>query len=558
MRTISNLSQNVYDLVVIGGGIYGASVARDAALRGFSVALLEQGDFGNATSANNHKIIHGGLRYLQHADFKRMRESIRERSILMRIAPHLVSPLPFLVPTYKRLLQGKLLMSVALRLNDLISFDRNQGLDPQKRIPRSRIVSATECLQLCPSLDHADLTGGALFFDGQVHNPDRLNLSVLLSAAQAGAALANYTQVNGFLRGGDAIRGVEAIDVLTKRSFTVQARIVVNCSGPWSDHVLQFLGSQKQRTSRKLLKAAVLVTRPLARGVAVGIPGRARYKDRDAVLNKGHRFFFITPWRDTSLIGTFQALYEGDPDYCEVTEVDIQSFLSEVNGALPEAGLTTQDVRFVYRGLLPRAHTNDKSGDAQLAKHYEISDHAAEDGADGLISVMGVKYTTARSVAEEAVDLAAKKLGRKMAKCRTAVTPVHGGAIGCLEQFAAQALEKRPTGISVETLQHLIRTYGSEYPAVLKYCEEDAEWGQLVTDDAPVIKAEILHGVRAEMAQRLSDVVLRRTELGTAGHPGEACLITCAMICARELGWDKKRALREIEEAEMIFHRGCL
>ncbi len=552
-RAVLQLSQKVYDVVIIGGGIYGASVARDAALRGLKVALVEQGDFGSATSANNHKIIHGGLRYLQHADLKRMRESIRERSILFRIAPHLVHPLPFLIPTYGHLLKGKPALWAALKLNDLISFDRNRNLEHQKRIPRGRMLSKAECLQLCPGLAQRGLTGGALYFDGQVYNPDRLNLSLLLSAAGAGADLANYVQVNGFLQEGKTVTGVQAKDVLSGNCLEVRAKIVVNCSGPWTDRVLHLLGNPRHSKRTNLLKAFVLVTRPLVQGIAVGIPGKSQYKDNDAILNKGHRYFFITPWRNTSLIGTFQAPYDGDPDDFEVTEQDVGALIHEVNAAFPGAGLKRQDVYFVYRGLLPAGDMNGKTGDTQPAKEYDIHDHASGDRIQGLVSVIGVKYTTARDVAEKTINLVEKKLEKKATRCQTALIPVLGGAIHGLEEFTTQAFDKKPAGVNAETLRHLLQTYGSQYSEILRYYEENPEWGEPVTNGSPLIKAEVIHGIREEMAQNLGDVIFRRTELGTAGYPGDACLRTCAHIVATELGWNKERTQKELEEVKSVF-----
>ena len=199
LRKLLNLANETYDVLVLGAGIYGISVARDAALRGLRVALIDKGDFGHATSSNHHKIIHGGLRYLQHGDLKRMRESIRERGVLLRIAPHLVRPLPFLLPIYKNSLPGKLLMSMALKLNDLISLDRNVHLDRKQKIPRGRIISSSECLQIWPDIDQRGLTGGAVYFDVQVDNPERLNLALVLSAVRAGAEVANYVEAKGFL-----------------------------------------------------------------------------------------------------------------------------------------------------------------------------------------------------------------------------------------------------------------------------------------------------------------------------------------------------------------------
>lgn len=557
-RAVSQMPQKIYDVAIIGGGIYGASVARDAALRGLTVALVDQGDFGNATSANNHKIIHGGLRYLQHVDLKRMRESIRERSILMRIAPHLVHPLPFLIPTYRYLLPGKLIMAAALKLNDLISYDRNRDLEDQKMIPRSRIISRQDCLRLCPGLDQKDLTGGALFFDGQVHNPDRLTLSVLVSAARAGADLANYAQVTGFLCEGDTITGIQVTDVLSGISIKVRARIVVNCSGPWMNRVHELLGNQRVQRRIRLLKTVVIATRMLVQKVAVGVPSRSRYKDEDAIVRKGHRYFFITPWRNTSLIGTFQAAYDGEPDDFRVSEQDICGLINEINAAYPAAAIKREDVYYVYAGMVPRGEAGSTTDDVQYAKHYRIQNHEYEDGIGGLISVIGVKYTTARDVAQKTVDLVLRKLGRGPVVCQTATTPVPGGAIERLEEFVARELEKGSPRVSPETLGHLIQTYGSEYREILRYSEENQEWGQPVTISSPVTRAEVLHGIREEMAQKLSDVIFRRTELGTTGYPGDSCLNTCATIMAAELRWDEKRKRKELEETSAVYaNRGC-
>ena len=552
-RLVSLLSKTVYDVAVIGGGIHGAWVACDAALRGLSVALVERGDFGGATSANSHKIIHGGLRYLQHGDIGRMRESIRERQTLMRVAPHLVHPFPFLIPTYRDWMQSKLVMAVALKLNDLIAYDCNRSLQPQQYIPRSRLLSKTACLQLCPGLEKTPCTGGALFYDGQVHNPDRLTLSILWSAVSAGAHVANYIRVTGFLHEGNAITGLQAEDMLTGAPVKVRARMVVNCSGPWSDCILGFLNNGKQRASLKLAKAVVLVTRPLLQKIALGVPCRSRYRDDDAVLNKGYRFFFITPWRQTSLIGTFQAPYDGAPDDFKVTEQDIRIFINQVNAAYPAAALTRQDVRFVYGGLLPQADSQSETPDVQYMKQARLCDHEREDGIRGLVSVIGVKYTTARSVAEKTINLVLRKLGKKLVPCRTAVTPVYGGVVGHFEDFVSQAVDKKPPGVGEEVIRHLISTYGAAYQGILHYAEEVSGWSQPVLSTSPVVKAEVIHAVRAEMAQRLSDVIFRRTELGTAGSPGGSCFEACAALMATQLRWNKKRIAREIEAVEAAF-----
>jgi glycerol-3-phosphate dehydrogenase len=547
------LAGKVYDIAVIGGGIYGISVARDAALRGLSVALVDKGDFGSATSSQHQRIIHGGLRYLQHADLRRMRESIRERSILLRIAPHLVHVLPFVIPTYQRLTQRRLLMALALKTNDLIGVDRNRHLEPHKRIPRGRLLSKPECLRICPGLDPEGLTGGALFYDAQVHNTDRLNLSLLFSGVRAGVECVNYVKMVRFLKDGPAIVGMLAQDVFSRSEFPIRARVTVNCAGPWGDRVLQSLADPRAGRPTKLLKAVVLVTRSLMQNVALGIPGRSAHTDRDAVFAKGYRYFFITPERNRSLIGTFQAPYTGDPDDLEVSEVEIRDLISEINSAFPGGLVKREDVYAVLCGLVPGAGPSGVKGQAQLRKHYEIRDHELEDGIQGVLSITGVKYTTARGVAQQTVDLALKKLGRKFVPCQTAERCTLGGRTGSFEAFSAQALKNKPQGVSTETLNHLLQAYGSEYQSILRYCEDDPICRRPVGNDSAIIRAEVVHGVRAEMAQTLNDIVLRRTELGSAGYPGEKCLHTCAEIMARELGWNRKKIFEEVDEAHQAF-----
>ena len=230
-RNIARMSNKTYDLLIVGGGIYGATCAWDAASRGLSVALLDKGDFGSENSSNSQKIIHGGLRYLQHGDFGRMRESIRERTTLMRIAPHLVHPMPCIIPTYGHIM--RFAMPFALKIFNLASFDRNRLNDPQKHIPDARIISKEDCLRLIPGIMANGLAGGLIWHDSQAYNTERLVLSFIRSAEKAGADVANYLEVVGFLMDGNRVTGVKARDILDDHELEFQAKIVLNASGAW-------------------------------------------------------------------------------------------------------------------------------------------------------------------------------------------------------------------------------------------------------------------------------------------------------------------------------------
>ncbi len=534
VRSTHRLSDKVYDIAIIGGGIYGTSIAREAALRGLSVVLVEQADFGSATSANSQRIIHGGLRYLQHGDVRRMRESIHERSTWLRIAPHLVFPMGVLVPTYKRPAHEKSVMAIALKLNDMIGFDRNHHLEPEKKLPPGRMLSPSECLEYCPDFQKDRLNGAALFYDAQARNTERLTLSLLVSAVASGAVVVNYARVIELLTKQNAIQSMAVEDLPSGRVINVRAKQFVNCSGPWTAGILEMAGFVEAPKKRNWLKAVLLLTRQLVKNVAIGVKGRSRYKNSDAIIDKGHRYYFITPWNQNSLIGTLEVPFTGDPSGFQVTEDDICSFIHEINSAYPAGCLTRSDIKRVYGGLVP-ANESESSDSAISAKHYSIEDHSLENGVEGLISVTGVKYTTARHIAEKAVDLVEQKLGKPQTVSLSSVIPVSGGEMKSFDEFLSDELTKRPQGFSHETIRHLIHIYGSEYPRILQYCKQDSEWAEPICGDSPAIKAQILHAVREEMACTLEDILYRRTELGASGEPDEASVNTCADIIAREL-----------------------
>jgi glycerol-3-phosphate dehydrogenase len=306
-RDITRLSKKKYDVLIIGAGIYGAATAWDAASRGLSVALLDKNDFGSKTSFNSQKIIHGGLRYLQHGDFKRVRESACERTSLMRIAPHLVHPMPCLIPIYGQTM--RFIMPLALKTFDLFSYDRNTLKDPQKHIPNSRIVSKAECMQLIPGLMEDGLTGGSIWYDAQAYNTERLVLSFIRSAEKAGADVANYLEVIDFIIDENRIKGIKAKDLLNSEELEIQAEIVVNASGPWIKQISSLLPSSVNPNIRFVKMLIIIVKRIFIQDYAFGIQFRKKFEDKDNIVNKGYRLLFITPWRKYSLVGAAQQRY---------------------------------------------------------------------------------------------------------------------------------------------------------------------------------------------------------------------------------------------------------
>jgi glycerol-3-phosphate dehydrogenase len=306
----------------------------------------------------------------------------------------------------------------------------------------------------------------------------------------------------------------------------------------------------------RFAKAINLITPAFLPAYAVGLPSRRVYRDADAIFDKGTRLLFVTPWRGHSMIGTAYAVYDDTPEKFQVTAQDVQDFLNDLNQAYPSANLQREDVVFVHGGLLPMSGIDRKTGDVQLLKHHRIYDHR-HDGVPGFISVLGVKYTTARYVAERVIDYVLAMWGRKSPPSLSAITPLHGGEI---EQFAVYLhteAARRPHGLEAEAVHRLIYNYGSAYRRVLQYMDPSPTPGKaLLTGQAAVLRAEIRHGIHEEMAQKLSDIVLRRTELGTIGHPGKACLHTCAEVMGAELGWSLARTQQELHDTEVTFTTG--
>ena len=537
-RDLKQLADNAFDVVVVGGGIYGAAAAREAALQGLRTALIDKGDFCGATSANSLKIIHGGLRYLQQADIVRMRESVIERRTMLRIAPHLVHPLPCMMPTHGLALKSKPVMSIGMLMNDVISFDRNVSADPQKFIPPGKTIPRGECLRLLPGLAERDVTGAATWHDAYAHNSERLVVEMVLSAAEHGAVVANYVALTGFLRNEGRVSGIVARDVLTGETLDIRAGVVVNNTGPWVNETLSALGDGAPRVDTHLaLGMNFVTTKQVIQDNAVGLESH--------VDGKPSRLLFFMPWRGKTLAGTYYRMHEGSPDALAVTEDDIAEFLAALNAAYPTAELKREDVALIHAGVLPCRPPAKPGQEPRLARHYRLIDHAAQ-GVEGLVSVLGVKYTTARDVAQRTVAMVCRKLDRSVKGAGSRSTPLPGGDIKRFDTTLSEALSDAPKCLGAEGVRRFVMNYGSRYHNVLGTGAEDQDLLLPVATDAAMLRCEVVYAVREEMAQHLTDVVFRRTDCGSAGLPSDDVLNTCAAVMAAECGWDDARTADEL------------
>ena len=539
-RDLRQLADTKFDVIVVGAGFYGVTTAWDAAARGLSVAIIDKDDFGAATSFNNLKTLHGGLRSLQAFNFPQMRLFIRERRALARILPHLVRPLPFVVPTTRDPRRSALAMRVALAISDAVARDRNEGLaDPGTHLPASTIVSKDEALRLNPVIAPEGVTGGAVWYDYQMLSTDRVTLSFLLSAVEAGARAANYVQVNRFLQQNGRVTGVKVEDKFTNETFAIRGKVVVNAAGPWAASLLSGLPSAVQGAPPpRLSRAMNVITRKVVNDHACG--GMA-----------GGRYLFMIPWRDVSMLGTSHDAHEGPPDELTVSRWDLEAFLKDAREAFPHANLTAADVRLIHRGLLPMV--SGEGSNVRLVKESRVIDHSRH-GLQGLISMFGVRYTTARHTAQQAVDAVFRVLGHETPPpCRTAETPLTGGSINRMDNFLRAVAQRDVEGIPAPTLKRIAATYGTGYDRVLQVARDLPALSRPLGSHCDVIGAEILYAAREEMALKLSDALVRRTEAGAAGHPGADAVERAAAIMGRAHAWDEWRTRNEISEVESFF-----
>jgi glycerol-3-phosphate dehydrogenase len=400
-RDLARLAADTFDVLVIGGGIYGLTIAYDAAQRGLTVALVERHDFGSGNTFNHLRTIHGGLRYLQTLDLGRARESIRERRTLARIAPWALAVTPFVLPLTHSLMKGRLAMRAGFALDALVSLGRNDGVPDDLRLPHGYLLGPNEAVQRYPELAGTEMTGAAVWHDYLTSEPERLTFSWAIGAAIQGAALANYVEARALTSAAGVVTGARVVDRLTDCTFDITARTVVNATG---SRLNLLLAPQGAEVLVPLMRAMNLVSARPAPGAALG--GRSR----------SGRNLFLVPWRGRALFGTWESPFTVGPDDEGVRPEDVGSFVSELNEAFPSFRLTESDITLVHHGVVPALVSMEF--DPELDGRELIFEHRAE-GFDGAISVAGTKYTTARAVAEHVVDRLYPHLARPFVESRS-------------------------------------------------------------------------------------------------------------------------------------------
>jgi glycerol-3-phosphate dehydrogenase len=530
-RDLGQLTGDAFDVLIVGGGIYGLTAAYEAAQRGLRVALVERRDFGSGTSFNHHKTLHGGLRYLQAADIRRMRESIAERRAFARIAPQLISPQAFVTPTWPRLARSRIAMRMAFVADGALAVNRNSSVAESHHLPPGRVLSRDEFLAMVPGAQELPVTGGALWHDYKTDEGDRLTLAFALGAARFGAVLANYADAFEPIRDGTRIAGMKVRDAATGDIIDVRARVTVNAAGADAARVMAAFGA---RRVFPLVKAMNVVTMRQASGPAVALPAR------------DGRLLVALPWRGRLTIGTSHGLQLSGADDTLVKVGEVSAFLAEINAAFPWLALSLGDISLVHRGVVPAVVREGKP--PALLDRAELRDHA-KDGIDGAVSVIGVKYTTARLLAQRAIDLVADKLGRKIAPSRTSQLPL----VAPVRNEGSEP----PVHDPASAIERITRVYGATAARVLGLHAEHPDLGRPLAEGVPVTGAQVLEAVRHEMAMTLEDIVVRRTGLGATGHPGDEIVRQCATLVQQELGWSPERVEDEVSSVRRFYEIGA-
>jgi glycerol-3-phosphate dehydrogenase len=518
-RDFNLLSGGVFDLIVIGGGIIGTGIARDAALRGFHTLLVEKEDFAYGTTSRSTRLIHGGLRYLRTFQLGLVKQDLKEREVLLHIAPHLVHQLRFFIPILRSEPLYRFTLPFGLYLYDILSAG--------KSLPRWKRLSLKDTLKLEPGLAGTDgLIGAYVYYDCQVQYVERLCLENALSAAENKACILNHTAAVDVIREDGKVTGIQMQDMLTGKQYTAKGRVVLNAGGHWADKVLEKFKINSTARLRRT-KGIHLLTRKVSDNALV------LFSKSDG------RLFFVIPWGNYSLIGTTDTDYSGDLDQLYATAADVEYLVTETKHYFP--GFKKEDIYYTTAGLRPLVAAGDKAS-SDTSRAHKLVDHELKSGLPGFITVLGGKITAYRAIAEEAVDLVGKKLGKNI-KCTTASTKLSGAETAstrAIKQYAEENI------LSSETVSYLSSLYGARLTTVLKYIGSDKRMIQPIGDTYPDILAQVKYAIEEEEAVTLSDFIMRRSTAGLAPTQGANTIEIVSREMGRLLGWNEAERQNQI------------
>lgn len=531
-RILPDIENHLFDVIIIGAGINGAGIARDAAMRGLKVLLLDKGDIASGTTSWSTRLIHGGLRYLEHGEVALVRESLRERERLLHIAPHLVKPLPLLIPIYEQGRRGLLSIKAGMIAYDLLSFD--------KSLNRHSMLSLEEILLRAPGLNPKGLNGAAIYYDAQVEYAERLVLENVISAQQHGAHVLTYARVDEFIVEDGSVRGVKFTDLAGNSVHKARAPVIVNVSGPWVDEVLSSAGARVDRQIGGTKGSHIVVEK------FPGAPVCALYVE----AQDDGRPFFIIPWNGLYLIGTTDLAYNLDLDHVEASGAEMDYLIRETNRVIPSARLSQDSILYTYSGVRPLPYLSEEDT-ASITRRHFIRDHA--NILEGVISIIGGKLTTYRNLSEQAVNLIFKKLKRERVECATGSEKLPGASGEDFASFSKRFMAE--SDLPEASKQRLLRIYGTRASDVLKCAAEDTELLKPFSPLTGAIGAEVLFSFQSEMARTLTDCLMRRTLVGLDRAAGLDGVEAAAAIASRYLGWDEQRAAHEVSEYRKYIRR---
>jgi glycerol-3-phosphate dehydrogenase len=527
-RSLARFRDEEFDVAVIGGGINGAAIARDAAMRGFRVALVERGDFAGGTSSRSSKLIHGGFRYLPQGRLRLVHAALRERERLRRrTAPHLVHPVKFLFPVYKRRGYGRFTMAAGLWLYDLFA-----------RAPRAewhQSLNAARVREMEPALARDGLRGGAVYFDAWGDDA-RLTLENVLDASLHGAAVANYVALEGFVKSNGRIRSGALRDTVSGQSMEVRARRFVNAAGPWVDEVRRMDDANAQPSIR-LTKGVHLVFSRTALPV----------HDWLVLAHDEGRIVFVMPHGRYVVVGTTDTDYDADTELVSTGEADLSYLLGVLGESLPGIKLGREDVCSSFAGLRSLVLDNERSRTPSGVSREEV----ILESASGLLTIAGGKLTTHREIAEKLVTRVAAELG-SITSCTTATMPLPGARLSATSKLDSEVLASLPRAAR-ETLSS---RYGTRAILPGRIAAEDTTLAAPIAAGCPVIAAEVIHAVRSEMTLTLADLMVRRTSgIWRWPEEAEAAAPAAAQLMAGELNWNQERCEREVAEFRNDLNR---